>query len=115
GRSLRIPVWITPGQADQSVTVSLGHGRRRAGRVGTGVGVDVYGLRTSLEPWFGAGLDVVKTGERRRLAAMHHHFNMQGRDLIRAGTREEYRANPGFAGGAGHAAGHSLSLIDEPS
>ncbi len=112
GRSVRIPVWITPGQADQSIAVSLGHGRRRSGRVGTGVGVDVYGLRTSEEPWFGAGLEVVKTGERRRLAAMHHHFNMEGRDLIRAGTLEEYRANPGFAG---HEAGHSLSLIDEPA
>ncbi len=53
GRSVRIPVWIMPGQADGSITVSLGHGRRRAGRVGTGVGVDVYGLRTSEEPWFG--------------------------------------------------------------
>ena len=36
---------------------------RRAGRVGNGVGVDVYGLRTADEPWFGSGLEVVKTGE----------------------------------------------------
>jgi len=114
GRSLRIPVWIMPGQADESITVSLGHGRTRAGQVGTGVGVAVYGLRTSDELWFGSGLDVVKTGERRRLAAMHHHFNMQGRDLIRVGTLEEHRSNPGFAR-AGHEAGRSLSLIDEPS
>ena len=50
GRSVQIPAWIMPGQADQSITVFLGHGRRRAGRVGTGVGVDVYGLRTSDAP-----------------------------------------------------------------
>ncbi len=30
-RSALIPVWIVPGQADQTVTVHLGHGRRRAG------------------------------------------------------------------------------------
>jgi molybdopterin-containing oxidoreductase family iron-sulfur binding subunit len=114
GRSVRIPVWIMPGQADQSITVSLGHGRRRGGRVATGVGVDVYPLRTAEEPWFGAGVEVVKTGERRRLAAMHHHFNMEGRALIRVGTLEEYRANTGFAAAAGHEAGRGPSLIDEP-
>ena len=46
GARCGFPSWIMPGQADQSITVSLGHGRPRAGRVGTGVGVDVYGLRT---------------------------------------------------------------------
>ena len=89
GRSVQIAAWIMPGQADQSITVFLGHGRRRAGRVGTGVGVDVSGLRRSQAPWFGSGLEVKKTGERRRLAAMHHHFSMEGRDLIRAGTLEK--------------------------
>ncbi len=113
GRSVRIPVWIMPGQADQSVTVTLGHGRRRAGRIGTGVGVDVYGLRHSNRPWFGAGLEVVKTSETRRLAAMHHHFSMEGRDLIKAGTLAEYRNNPGFA--RDEHDGHGLSLIDEPA
>ena len=44
GRSVEIPAWIMPGQADQSITVFLGHGRRRAGRVGTGVGVDVSAI-----------------------------------------------------------------------
>ena len=42
----------------------LGYGRRRAGRVGNGVGVDVYPLRTADAPWFGPGLEVVKTGRR---------------------------------------------------
>jgi MoCo/4Fe-4S cofactor protein with predicted Tat translocation signal len=114
GRSVQIPAWIMPGQADQSITVFLGHGRR-AGRVGTGVGVDVYGLRTSDTLWFGEGLDVKKTGERRRLAAMHHHFSMEGRDLIRAGTLEEYRKQPAFGEKAGHEASREASLIDPRS
>ena len=59
-------------------------------------------LRT--RSWFGDGLEVKKTGERRRLAAMHHHFSMEGRDLIKAGTLEEYRKQPGFALKAGHEA-----------
>ncbi|HJU08798.1 MAG TPA: TAT-variant-translocated molybdopterin oxidoreductase, partial [Rhodanobacteraceae bacterium] len=36
GRKLRAPVWIMPGQAPRSVTVHLGYGRTRAGRVGDG-------------------------------------------------------------------------------
>jgi molybdopterin-containing oxidoreductase family iron-sulfur binding subunit len=110
-----MPAWIMPGQAEQSITVFLGHGRHRAGRVGTEVGVDVFGMRPSNAPWFGDGLLVKKTGERRRLAAMHHHFNMEGRDLIRTGTLEKFRAQPGFAQESGHEAHGRGSLIDEPS
>ncbi len=69
-----------PGQAESSVTVTLGYGRGRAGRVGNGVGVDVYPLRTADAPWFGSGLEVVKTGGHYRLAATQHHHRMEGRD-----------------------------------
>ena len=71
-------------------------------------------LRRSDALWFGGGLEVKKTGESRRLAAMHHHFSMEGRDLIRAGTLEEYRKQPGFAQNAEHEAHGGESLIDEP-
>ena len=113
GRAARLPVWITPGQADGVVTVFLGHGRRRAGKVGTGVGVDVYGLRTADQPWSGPGLEIRKTGDRYRLAAMHHHFSMEGRDLIRVANLEEYRKNPRFAQESENEPGHGLSLIEE--
>ena len=112
GRSVQIPAWIMPGQADQSITVFLGHGRSRSGRIGTGVGVNMYGLRTSDAFWFGGALVIKKTGEKRRLAAMHHHFSMEGRDLIRAGTLEDYRKEPGFAGKSEHEAHGDESLID---
>lgn len=55
GRSVRAPVWILPGQADDCVTVHLGYGRTRVGRVGNGVGFDAYALRTSDAPWGGSG------------------------------------------------------------
>jgi MoCo/4Fe-4S cofactor protein with predicted Tat translocation signal len=114
GRSVQLPVWIMPGQADGSVTVFLGHGRKLAGKVGTQVGVDVYGLRTADLPWAGTGLEVKKTSERTRLAAMHHHFSMEGRDLIRVSNLEDYRKNPGFAQEAEHEPGHGATLFDDP-
>ena len=47
------PVYATPGQADNSATVTLGYGRKRAGNVGSGIGVNGYLLRTSSAPAFG--------------------------------------------------------------
>jgi molybdopterin-containing oxidoreductase family iron-sulfur binding subunit len=110
GRSLRLPAWIMPGQAEETIAVTLGHGRWKAGRVGTGVGSNAYLLRISDSPWFGAGLDVVKTGERYPLPTVQHHHMMAGRELVRVGTVEEYRKNPGFAqeSEASHSPGLSL-------
>ena len=115
GRTVRLPVMVLPGQADSSITVTLGLGRRRAGRVGTGVGVDVYPLRTSDAPWFASGLEVVKTSEQRRLAAMHHHFSMEGRDLIRVESIDDYRRDPAFAHRPEEEETHGRSLIDDPA
>jgi molybdopterin-containing oxidoreductase family iron-sulfur binding subunit len=90
GRDLRLPVCIAPGQADDSVTVFLGHGRWRAGRIGNGVGVNANALRTSESPWFKSGLEIAKTPERHPLAAVQHHHVMAGRDLVRVAAVEEF-------------------------
>src|SRR6202040_3523278 len=42
GNKVTGPVWIQAGHPDNSVTVTLGYGRRRAGRVGTAQGFDAY-------------------------------------------------------------------------
>src|SRR5204863_456664 len=36
------PVWVQPGHAEGAASLPLGYGRERAGRVGTGIGVDRY-------------------------------------------------------------------------
>jgi MoCo/4Fe-4S cofactor protein with predicted Tat translocation signal len=97
GRELRLPACIMPGQAERSVTITLGYGRTRSGRIGNGVGASSYLLRTSDALWFGDGLEVVPTGEHEELATVQHHHVMEGRDLVRVGTIGEYRRNPSFA------------------
>src|SRR6202161_2593889 len=47
GNKITAPIWIQAGHPDNSITVFLGYGRRRAGRVGTGAGFDVYPLRSA--------------------------------------------------------------------
>jgi molybdopterin-containing oxidoreductase family iron-sulfur binding subunit len=102
GREVTAPVWIMPGQPDDVVTVHLGYGRTRAGRVGTTttenrVGFNAYTLRTSDALWSGSGLAVSRTDESYSLASTQTHFNVEGRDIIRSGTLEEYREHPALA------------------
>jgi MoCo/4Fe-4S cofactor protein with predicted Tat translocation signal len=110
GRTLRAPVWITPGHADGCATVYFGYGRTRAGRVGTGAGFNAYAIRTSDAPWHGSGLELRKIGSEYALACTQYHHNMEGRELVRAATLEEYRKHPDFAQGKEHAPGSEATL-----
>ena len=79
-----------PGQADDSVTVFLGYGRGRAGRVGTRAGYNGYALRTADRPYFDGGLELVKTGDRYNVASTQTHHTMAGRDLIHSATNARF-------------------------
>jgi MoCo/4Fe-4S cofactor protein with predicted Tat translocation signal len=70
GKKVQGPVWIQAGHPDNSVTVFLGYGRKRAGRVGTAQGFDAYALRTSAAPWIAR--DVNDPQDRRHLQARLH-------------------------------------------
>ncbi len=91
GRSVQLPVWITPGHVDDAVTVTLGYGRRRTGRVGTETGFDVYPLRTGDAMWTLPGATIDPTGAHYPLASTQLHHSMEGRDLVRVGTYQQYR------------------------
>ncbi|HEX8684674.1 MAG TPA: TAT-variant-translocated molybdopterin oxidoreductase [Ardenticatenaceae bacterium] len=95
GRSVLAPILVLPGHADNSVTVTLGYGRTSAGQVGEGIGFNAYALRTSDAPWFGGGVEIVKTGREYDLALVQGHFRLNGRDeLVHATTLAEFRENP---------------------
>lgn len=96
GRDLEIPVWIVPGQADYSVTVPLGYGRRKVGRVGDSTGFNAYRLRTSDAADFPSGVTLTKLGKQYPLATTQHHHRMEGRPLVLSATLEEYQKHPDF-------------------
>jgi MoCo/4Fe-4S cofactor protein with predicted Tat translocation signal len=102
GKKVSGPVWIQAGHPDNSVTVTLGYGRKRAGRVGTAQGFDAYALRTTAAPWIATGLQIRKTGETYKLASTQGYQSMDTPDgghrpLVRETTLEEYRKEPTFA------------------
>jgi molybdopterin-containing oxidoreductase family iron-sulfur binding subunit len=102
GKKVKGAAWIQAGHPDNSITVFLGYGRTRAGRVGTGTGFDAYQLRTSTAPWFGSGVQIRKTGDTYKLASTQGMQSMDTPDgahrpLVREATLEQYRKDPNFA------------------
>jgi molybdopterin-containing oxidoreductase family iron-sulfur binding subunit len=107
GQSVEAPIFMVPGHADDSLTLHLGYGRRRAGNVGTGVGFNAYLLSTTDSPRIGAAT-LEKTGKTYKLVTTQHHHIMgkEGeereeesvaalqRKLVRGATLDEFRTNP---------------------
>jgi molybdopterin-containing oxidoreductase family iron-sulfur binding subunit len=104
GRSLELPVWILPGMADGVVALTLGHGRQRAGRVGSGAGFDTYTVRTSRAPGFDSGARLVRLGRRYPLSTTQNHGSMEGRPIVRESTLAELGSASARTpdGGSGH-------------
>jgi molybdopterin-containing oxidoreductase family iron-sulfur binding subunit len=99
GRSLPVPVFIQPGHANRCMTVYLGYGRWRAGRVGNNIGFDAYGLRTAGALWHDWGAEIRKVPGRHELSTTQNHDIMgdmldERRKLIVKAGIEEYRKNP---------------------
>jgi MoCo/4Fe-4S cofactor protein with predicted Tat translocation signal len=115
GKKVTGAVWIQAGHPDNSATIFLGYGRRRAGRVGTGQGFDAYALRTSAAPWLATGLKIRKTGDTYNLASTQGYQSMDTPDgghrpLVRETTLEEYRKDPDFAKEQGEEPAPGLTL-----
>ena len=118
-RELVIAALISPGHADNSITVPLGWARKMpqfyelpyAGadlkerpKIEEQSGFNGYFLRTAANPHFavagGQGIEsvrVTKVGRTYPFSLMQEHFSIEGRGLIREATLEGYRANNEFA------------------
>ncbi len=92
--TVEAPVWVWAGHAEGVVSLYLGYGRRAAGRVGNGVGFDAYRLKTLHAS---SALKVEKTGRHHAFATTQHHATMEGRDIVRSASLDEFRRNPHFA------------------
>jgi molybdopterin-containing oxidoreductase family iron-sulfur binding subunit len=94
--TLRIPVWLAPGHAADTITIHLGYGRDRAGRLGTGIGFGVNALRASATPDVLSGIEVSKTGDSYPLVSTQDHWSLEGRNLVRVATVGQFQQDPNF-------------------
>ena len=117
-RELVIVALVTPGHADHSITISLGHGRSMpgfnalpyaGGTVATGSeveehqGFNGYLLRTAANPSVIAAdgkqiesVKVTKVGRKYPLSITQDHFSIEGRGLVREATLDLYREDNEF-------------------
>ncbi|MBP7618126.1 MAG: TAT-variant-translocated molybdopterin oxidoreductase [Geothrix sp.] len=93
--TLRLPAVLQPGQAKGVLTLALGYGRSTGG-VAKGVGANAF-------PFLGSdpttanvrpGARLAKAGGRKELSRTQSHHRMEGRDLVRSLTMDEYEHNP---------------------
>jgi MoCo/4Fe-4S cofactor protein with predicted Tat translocation signal len=118
GNKVLAPVLAVPGHPDNSITLPLGYGRRKAGRVGSGTGFDAFLIRTTGALLYAPGAKVRKTGDVWGFAVTKSHYGDQrsqstggdgsgthslegneafDRGIIRYATLEEFKKNPQFA------------------
>ena len=108
GNKLKGGIWRTPGHPDNCITIFLGYGRTKAGRVGNGVGFNAYELRFSDGLYATAG-KVSKTGDQF-LFANPQGFqyidysdlpagteSLKSRHIVRQATLDDFIKNPNFA------------------
>jgi molybdopterin-containing oxidoreductase family iron-sulfur binding subunit len=93
GKTVKAPYWPQPGHPDNAITLFLGYGQQKAGRVGNGTGYNAYGIRPSAAQYFGKGAKVDVLKEHWSVAVTQGHFDMAGRDPVKVATLEEYLGN----------------------
>jgi molybdopterin-containing oxidoreductase family iron-sulfur binding subunit len=89
GRSVKSPVWIMPGMADNTAILTLGYGRKFMGLIADGVGVNFSPLRSSEDTARGGaasgGLSLAATGETDTVISTQNHWTIDSKtSLLRA-------------------------------
>jgi len=101
-RRIEVPVHVQPGQSPHAISVALGYGRRRAGRVGQGVGANVYPLVqvvAGMRRYAGTSVTIAPTGRLEPLAATQTHHSMEGRTIVEQTTLAAWLASAAGGGG----------------
>ncbi len=96
GNAVEIVTWVLPGQAENTLTLHLGWGRK-LGRYGSGAGFNAYPIRTTEAFGFGDGFTIEPTGRRYNVSQTQETHSMEGRPIAIDATLEEYRAQPDLA------------------
>ncbi len=96
GRQMKMPVYVLPGQADDSIAIALGYGRKHCGQVGNLSGFSAYAIRTTQFWAFAPDAKITRANETYELAQTQMHHSMEGRALVREASLKEYQEQPNF-------------------
>ncbi|MEE9385574.1 MAG: 4Fe-4S dicluster domain-containing protein [Nannocystaceae bacterium] len=109
-RAVQLPVWIAPGQAPDTVSVTLGYGRRGLGAIAKDAGFDVNPLRQDLVSHFASGSVSTGSGSYELVSTQDFGsldpdgpdgspilFNYERRPIYRETDRPGFKKNPDFS------------------
>ena len=91
------PLYVQPGLADYTVISTIGQGRTRVGRVGSGTGFNTCSLLHSDANRISNGATIKPTGEFHILANVQEHWSMEGRAIVRETNAKYYAEHEDFA------------------
>jgi MoCo/4Fe-4S cofactor protein with predicted Tat translocation signal len=97
GKSIELPVLIQPGQAAGSVSIALGYGRTKAGKVGDKVGENVlpFAVMRNGAVQYANSVTLEKTGATSPIAQTQtHHTIMDRKPVVQESTLAQYIKNP---------------------
>ena len=83
GAEIEGAVWVTPGQADQVIGLTLGYGRAAPDMLSSGAGYNATLVRGTDDPWMVSGAGLHKTGGTSQFASTQHQTTMEGHDFVR--------------------------------
>ncbi|MET4080772.1 MoCo/4Fe-4S cofactor protein with predicted Tat translocation signal [Pedobacter sp. UYP30] len=109
GYSIDLPVLVQPGQAQDTASIALGYGRKKAGKVGDGVGQNAYpfvSFANGSMQYFTTATISGSNGHYE-LAQTQTHHSYEGRNIIQEATFAEYVKDP-TAGSEKSEEGHKV-------
>ena len=90
-----VPILIQPGQASGSITLPLGYGQD-TGHIASGVGANVYPIRTSQGRYHVRGAKIGGTGKNQKLACTQEHHLVDAVGIAARIKRIGEPAKPGL-------------------
>jgi MoCo/4Fe-4S cofactor protein with predicted Tat translocation signal len=95
--SIELPVLVQPGQAQDTIGIAIGYGRKAAGPAADNVGANVYPLATVANGavlYSAAGVEISKTGADKPIAQTQTHHTVMGRIVVQENTLANYKKDP---------------------
>ena len=95
--TLKLPVIVQPGMAQNAVAVAVGYGHKVGGKVSKNLGVNAYALTQFVNGSYQYNAsfgEMKKVGTGATIARTQTYQYMEGRDIVRETTLAEYTKNP---------------------
>ena len=94
-KSLKVPVYIQPGQKQNVLGLAFGYGRNESGKVGNGIGVNAFEIYDNFNLVHKNNFSITKVeGVEHEFACTQNSHTMMGRSIVKETTLNEYLKNP---------------------